>query len=677
MLAQTSWARPISASLADSSRTSAAGRAERPPRPRASAARRRAAHAASARRRRARHADRRREGHRRHRRRRPTIRRCGAARRASARAARPGDARSRRAARAARRCAPGGASAARAATRSTPSAPLPGSLDAMARQYIEAMLATRWPRPWHAAEWATAIASRGPSLCAVCRGWGRGRVCASCLDRFAAPVPRCRRCALPLAAPVAVCGTCLTDATAVRRRPRRGRLPAAVGPAGDRVQVPWRARPRPPCSPTPIVRRAARRAAPRASACCCRCRWPPARWRERGYNQAWELARRRRATARRRRRARLLLRMRETAHQLALPLAERAGNVRGAFAVEPRRRAELRGRHVAVVDDVMTTGSTAAEIAGVLEQAGAARSRSGCSRGRRARATPSAATRRGCSTSSWSQPEIPPNTGNVIRLAANTGCRLHLVEPLGFAMDDPLLRRAGLDYHEYVDVRRHASWPALRSPRAGPIRAGCSPSRRDGGRASPRSPSSPATGSSSAPRSSGLPSRCGRRFAASADRAPADARRPAQPEPEQRRRGRGVRGLAPERLRRVGLTVASTTPVALRAASAARARPRAALAPPSSTCDDGGDDRHLDAARVRHAQAPSARCARPRRRGRARPGCRASGWPSARREADVPVARQLAGRGQDQVAEPRQAHEGFGVARRARRRGASSRPGRA
>jgi tRNA (cytidine/uridine-2'-O-)-methyltransferase len=57
------------------------------------------------------------------------------------------------------------------------------------------------------------------------------------------------------------------------------------------------------------------------------------------------------------------------------------------------------------------------------------------------------------------EPEIPPNTGNVIRLAANTGCRLHLVEPLGFAMSDPLLRRAGLDYHEYADVRRHSSWP--------------------------------------------------------------------------------------------------------------------------------------------------------------------------------------------------------------------------
>jgi tRNA (cytidine/uridine-2'-O-)-methyltransferase len=59
------------------------------------------------------------------------------------------------------------------------------------------------------------------------------------------------------------------------------------------------------------------------------------------------------------------------------------------------------------------------------------------------------------------QPEIPPNTGNVIRLAANTGCTLHLVEPLGFSMDDKLLRRAGLDYHETAAVRRHASWAAL------------------------------------------------------------------------------------------------------------------------------------------------------------------------------------------------------------------------
>jgi len=56
------------------------------------------------------------------------------------------------------------------------------------------------------------------------------------------------------------------------------------------------------------------------------------------------------------------------------------------------------------------------------------------------------------------QPEIPPNAGNVIRLAANTGARLHLVEPLGFSMDDKQLKRAGLDYHEYASVRVHAGW---------------------------------------------------------------------------------------------------------------------------------------------------------------------------------------------------------------------------
>lgn len=59
------------------------------------------------------------------------------------------------------------------------------------------------------------------------------------------------------------------------------------------------------------------------------------------------------------------------------------------------------------------------------------------------------------------EPEIPPNTGNVIRLAANTGCTLDLIEPLGFSMEDRLMRRAGLDYHEYADVRRHANWEAF------------------------------------------------------------------------------------------------------------------------------------------------------------------------------------------------------------------------
>jgi tRNA (cytidine/uridine-2'-O-)-methyltransferase len=59
------------------------------------------------------------------------------------------------------------------------------------------------------------------------------------------------------------------------------------------------------------------------------------------------------------------------------------------------------------------------------------------------------------------EPEIPPNTGNIIRLAANTGCQLHLIEPLGFSMDDKHMRRAGLDYHEYATLHRHANWEAF------------------------------------------------------------------------------------------------------------------------------------------------------------------------------------------------------------------------
>ena len=55
------------------------------------------------------------------------------------------------------------------------------------------------------------------------------------------------------------------------------------------------------------------------------------------------------------------------------------------------------------------------------------------------------------------QPEIPPNTGNIIRLCANTGARLHLIQPLGFALDDTKLKRAGLDYHEFADLKLYAT----------------------------------------------------------------------------------------------------------------------------------------------------------------------------------------------------------------------------
>ncbi len=59
------------------------------------------------------------------------------------------------------------------------------------------------------------------------------------------------------------------------------------------------------------------------------------------------------------------------------------------------------------------------------------------------------------------QPQIPPNTGNIIRLCANTGFRLHLIEPFGFDLDDKKLRRAGLDYHEFAAIKRHKNFEAF------------------------------------------------------------------------------------------------------------------------------------------------------------------------------------------------------------------------
>jgi len=232
------------------------------------------------------------------------------------------------------------------------------------------MLATRWPNAVADAV-GHAVASRGPSLCAVCRGWGCGRVCASCLDRFAAPVPRCRRCALPLAAPVEVCGTCLTNAppfdaalAAVDYRPPWDRLVTAFKFHGalDLAAV----------FADAIVGAERRRAAARPSL-VLPAPLGAARGRERGYNQAWELARR---LARRLgvpARAGVLQRSRDTLHQIGMSRAERERNLRDAFWVEPAQRARLHGAHIALVDDVLTTGATAHAAALALTRAGAAR----------------------------------------------------------------------------------------------------------------------------------------------------------------------------------------------------------------------------------------------------------------------------------------------------------------
>lgn len=209
-----------------------------------------------------------------------------------------------------------------------------------------------------------------PAECAVCRGWGRTRLCAACLARHTDDAPRCRRCAIALPPGPDTCGRCLRDPPPFERciaafdyappwdhQIARFKFHAALDLGGvfaDRLVAAIGAAASPPVElilPVPLAE---------------------ARLRERGYNQAWELARRIGRRLRVPADAALLLRMRETPHQLALPIEQRAGNVRGAFAVEPRRRAELAGRHVALVDDVMTTGATLAEAARVLRAAGAA-----------------------------------------------------------------------------------------------------------------------------------------------------------------------------------------------------------------------------------------------------------------------------------------------------------------
>ena len=204
----------------------------------------------------------------------------------------------------------------------------------------------------------------------MCHGWGAGRVCLPCLHRFAAPVPRCTRCALQVPAGTRECGTCLV------RRPPYTRTVAAVDYAYPWDTLITRFKFHAALDLLPAFTRQLLDAVHTSGA-------PPPDWllpvplsrerlRERGYNQSWELARRLARQLPGRADARLLLRTRDTPHQLDLPIERRAGNVRSAFAVEPRRAAELEGRSVAIVDDVMTTGETAAELARVLLQAGAA-----------------------------------------------------------------------------------------------------------------------------------------------------------------------------------------------------------------------------------------------------------------------------------------------------------------
>lgn len=217
------------------------------------------------------------------------------------------------------------------------------------------------------------VLMRCAGQCAVCRAWSHQTVCEPCLSRYARPQPRCWTCAarLPtelLGRPRPQCGRCLREAPPLDRAvaaldyafPWDGllqhfkyhqaldlreslleRLNTALSAA--EVDAPdW-------LLPVPLSKE---------------------RLRERGYNQSHELAK---ALARRRGlrcAPEMLLRVRHNAVQASLKREARAANVRGVFAIEPRKAEQLRGTTVALLDDVMTSGATLFELAGVLLQGG-------------------------------------------------------------------------------------------------------------------------------------------------------------------------------------------------------------------------------------------------------------------------------------------------------------------
>jgi ComF family protein len=215
------------------------------------------------------------------------------------------------------------------------------------------------------------------SRCAVCRAWGadaRHGLCGFCARRVAAPRTRCDGCARPLPPPSSPdaagrCGPCQ------RAAPPWSRVVAGVdyGHPWDRLLAGFKFGDRPGFADVlaaPLLARL------RESGVDAGLRVLPVplargRLRERGYNQSWELARRLARALALEARADALVRLRDTAHQLHLPRAERSANVADAFLCAPAQAAWVRGARDALVDDVLTTGATARAATRALRAAGA------------------------------------------------------------------------------------------------------------------------------------------------------------------------------------------------------------------------------------------------------------------------------------------------------------------
>ena len=211
-------------------------------------------------------------------------------------------------------------------------------------------------------------------LCEVCRRWGTAALCADCVDRYAAAQPRCACCGITLGLALPRCGDCL------RHAPPFTHTVCAVdyGFPWDGLVAAFKFHGRPELAGmlaerlTAAVQHALQSTELQRPDLVLPVPLSPQRLAERGYDQAWELARRVARALHLPTEARLLQRPVDTAQQSGLGRAARQRNLRTAFMVDPVRRAPLQGRHVALVDDVMTTGATVREASAVLLRAGAA-----------------------------------------------------------------------------------------------------------------------------------------------------------------------------------------------------------------------------------------------------------------------------------------------------------------
>lgn len=212
------------------------------------------------------------------------------------------------------------------------------------------------------------LSQRMPSQCAVCHSWPSQPVCEACVGQFAQPQHRCHTCALPLTGSATQCGACL------REPPQVDQCLAAVAyayPWSDLV-VAFKFKQHPAWARSlGLLMRSAPWVEPALDAADVLLPLPLSqpRLQWRGYNQAQLLAQ---ALEPAKCQTGVLLRIKDTPPQSSLPRSERLASVRDAFAIDPLRIDQVRGKHVVLVDDVMTSGASLAAAARVIRHAGAA-----------------------------------------------------------------------------------------------------------------------------------------------------------------------------------------------------------------------------------------------------------------------------------------------------------------